>query len=384
MGVKAESPPPDLRDEVHKEMLRLMTASAQKLAASCAESCIQQVWTACLACVAAQQVELLPPRNAAMLLPPVRGAELAESAQVNFDRPACPVKGIAYAEHEAAPSIVVASSRVCEPQLLEEPAGTCEQPCVESQQAEDARHICGWGCTPGAVKAPGHPEESLPPCAAGGVIVRAASNGEVDDGIFSELVLPHAVGAPQPLVDDEDKQDAEPELEEELEALQCAVTTLAGQLAVLAAEATAAADSVLAQTSGIDRAVSIATTQAPPPFGATGASLAYLSRRYVSRLSFRAAVNGHGDHCIATCSATQVPGDHTTAEEELAAERHAFEEWLNVAVGAAAVMLDQRDHFRRLAALLPASNTGAADIVFASATGGGVHTAPSESETAVL
>jgi len=83
-------------------------------------------------------------------------------------------------------------------------------------------------------------EESLATCAAGGVTVEAvlaAANGDVGDGTLSELVLPHAVGVPHPLVDYGGEQEMEPELEEELEALQRTVTTLAGQLAVLAAEA---------------------------------------------------------------------------------------------------------------------------------------------------
>lgn len=49
VSVKAESPPPDLVREVREEMLRLITANAQALAASCTEACIQQVWAACLA-----------------------------------------------------------------------------------------------------------------------------------------------------------------------------------------------------------------------------------------------------------------------------------------------------------------------------------------------
>eukprot|EP00418_Pyrodinium_bahamense_P032524 CAMPEP_0179147650 /NCGR_PEP_ID=MMETSP0796-20121207/71388_1 /TAXON_ID=73915 /ORGANISM="Pyrodinium bahamense, Strain pbaha01" /LENGTH=49 /DNA_ID= /DNA_START= /DNA_END= /DNA_ORIENTATION= len=49
MGLKAVHPPPDLITEVREEMLRLMTANAQALAASCTEVCIQQVWAACLA-----------------------------------------------------------------------------------------------------------------------------------------------------------------------------------------------------------------------------------------------------------------------------------------------------------------------------------------------
>lgn len=55
MAVQAESPPPDLIREVREEMLRLITANAQALAASCTETCIQQVWTACLASIAAPQ-----------------------------------------------------------------------------------------------------------------------------------------------------------------------------------------------------------------------------------------------------------------------------------------------------------------------------------------
>mmetsp|Transcript_8791 Transcript_8791/g.19321 ORF Transcript_8791/g.19321 Transcript_8791/m.19321 type:complete len:717 (+) Transcript_8791:68-2218(+) len=57
---QADSPPPHLVNQVRQEMMRLMTANAQVLATTCAESCVHQVWSSFFECLVAQKELELP------------------------------------------------------------------------------------------------------------------------------------------------------------------------------------------------------------------------------------------------------------------------------------------------------------------------------------
>jgi len=53
MAAQAACPPPDLMEQVRGELLQLLSAEFQALAARCVEACVHQVWTACLTSLAA-------------------------------------------------------------------------------------------------------------------------------------------------------------------------------------------------------------------------------------------------------------------------------------------------------------------------------------------
>lgn len=226
---------------------------------------------------------------------------------------------------------------------------------------------------------------AAPPCTLTGPVVgllQEASEGlavrraGVEDGIVrngngaatGERALDPDATPPMPSMLEPDVNGDECSVDHELEALQHAVAMLTGQLATIcteAWEADAAAASDPAE--GCERECVPASAgvelgagkQEAPALGAPSASLTYVGR-LTCRLAAEERPPGFGAAGAPACSVEGAPeaSGEVDGVADLAEELNAFEDWLNRVVSAAAVMLDQRDHFLRLAAASPASRPG--------------------------
>lgn len=378
MGAKAGYPPPDLIKEVREEMLRLMTANVQAMAASCAEACIQQVWTACLTCLAAQasdeqesfpkfrvvdaafrEVPLEVSNSVAsvaganvlalpeILVPPPIATEFTEVATEERDDLLRKASALAAIRAEAPSFVLPEIADVQEAQSsamaasAEDTALMLKTRSRGEEKMADAQipYSCGR-CGQEIFWKSAEQSSYCENCAVDNAVETPVALVEL--GRLAEVAVAEGALQSGVLAGLSDVSEGNADIEQEVEALRRVVASIAEQLATLNAEVDAAAKLAAPEGSGVE--TDGTRGDASLPEGTASAAVASIaSRRYVSRLTSHQVDGGYVGYV----------GSSVEDLSGLFVERRRFEEWLDHAMRDAAVLLEQRDHFLRLASGQP-------------------------------